>query len=462
MGCAMTRKRGLFKIGTSMKGANHFFKSYSHHWSGWSRSKETQETAKNYFAGILLPGKRKNMSRISHRVSLDPNITQQFITDSPWDPNEVMATNVKIMSNKVANEEGILIVDDSGQSKKGKKSPGVGRQYSGTIGKTGNCQVFVASWYGIPGKNRNADTTYWPTGMGLYIPKDWFEERDRCEEAGLPADVDFQTKPEIALDLISRVREIIPHRAVTSDTAYGTDGDFRQSLRDWKEPYVLAVKPSHISVIPEDTHLVPAKEKSGRGRPRKYLGFPKEIKAKTADFVASEISDEDWQEVKWSEGTKGDLSAQFSRKRVRVVKANRATDETGWLLFEKTKHNELKVYICWGLDDASLEELVKIAHIRWVVEQGFKQMKRELGLDEFEGRKWQGWHHHVAMVMIAFCYLMLLRVEGNPSGDKLPTLPKVRREFAYIFFRRIYEIKLNLSQKEVDEFLEEYPILIPE
>ena len=460
----MTRKRGLFNIGTSMKNANHFFKNYSHHWKGWSRSKETKRTAKNYFAGILLPGKRKNMSSVSRRICLDPNAAQQFITDSPWDAEGVMVTNIRTMSKKTASKNGILIVDDTGQAKKGKKSPGVSRQYSGTLGKTGNCQVFVECMYCVPGQKRNADAKYWPTGMRMYLPEEWLKDKQRCKMAGIPNDIEFQTKPTIALDLIKRVRnEGVPHRAITADTAYGTNGGFRSTLRDWKEPYVVAVIPSLISTVPEDTPIIPTGTKSANGRIRKYPGLSKDVKLKTPDVIASEISDNHWQEVTWSEGTKGKLSARFSRRRVRVVaREKRPTAETGWLLFKRTKNGELKVYMCWGLDDTSLEELVRIAHIRWVIEQGFKQMKGELGLDDFEGRKWQGWHHHAAMVITAFCYLMLLRVEGYTSGEKLPTLPQVRREFSRIFIRKTYELKFNISPEDADEFLDENPFLIPE
>ena len=129
---------------------------------------------------------------------------------------------------------------------------------------------------------------------------------------------------------------------------------------------------------------------------------------------------------------------------------------------ERTRDEELKVFMCWGLDGASLEDLVKIAHIRWTIEQCFKQMKGELGLDDFEGRKWEGWHHHMAMVIIAFCYLMSLRVGVYAFEGKLPTLPRIRREVAYLHIRKIYEQKFSLTTEEADDFLEEYPVLIPE
>jgi len=456
--------RGLFKLGAGLKQLSGFFKQFSHHWEGWSRSNETKHAARSYLMGIILPGKRKNMSSTSRRVRLDMNIIQQFLTDSPWDPIEVMKTVIHTISNKIASEKGVIIVDDTGQKKKGQKSPGVNRQYSGTLGKIGNCQIAVGCCYSIPGEVRNADAVYCPTGMQLYIPKEWFEDEKKCKEAGIPDSLDFQTKPEISLNLIKRIlKEKVPHRAITADTAYGTNGNFRRELREQEEPYVLAVIPSEISIVPEDTSVIPAETKSEDDASQKHtMKFPKGVKTKTADIVAGEISDDDWEEVEWSEGTKGKLSAQFTRMRVRVTKFGKPTDETGWMLFEKTKDGELKVYMCRGLDNASLEELVSIAHIRWTIEQCFKQMKRELGLDKFEGRKWKGWHHHAAMVMLAFCYLMLLRVEEASPGEKLPTLPQVRREILRIYVRQVFERRLKIPPDEADAILDDIPFLVPE
>ena len=331
----MTRLRELFTIGASMKGANVFLKNYSQHWSGWSRSKETKNNAKKYFTGILLPGKRKNMSGISNRINLDSNATQQFITDSPWTPEVVMTNNTQIMSKKTATKEGVLIIDDTGQEKKGNKSPGVKRQYSGTLGHTGNCQISVTCFYSIPGHTRNADAVYWPTSMRLYIPKEWIEDKDRCEEVGIPEDMKFQTKPEIGLKLIDHVRnEKVPHCATTADSAYGSDGKFRKGLRDRQEPYVVSVIPSLILVVPEDTPFIPVGTKSANGRIRKYPGLPKDIKPKTPETIVNEIPKSDWQEITWSKGTKGKLSGRFFRMRVRVVvKQKKVTDENGWLLF---------------------------------------------------------------------------------------------------------------------------------
>lgn len=458
----MSYKRGLFKVGASLKKLPHYVRHFSHHWDCWSRGKDTLRSARNYLTGIILPGKRKNMSTVAKKVRLDTNVIQQFVSDSPWDPDKILDTNIQIMSSKASSETGVFVIDDTGQKKKGRKSPGVKRQYSGTLGKTGNCQILVHCMYAIPGKRRNADAIYWPTGMRGYLPEEWCKDMERRKEAGIPDDIKFKTKLDIGLELLDKARKKVPHQAVTADTAYGTNGGFRSGLREREEPYAVAVVPSDISVVPEDTPLVPPGNKPGPGRNRKYPGFPTNVKPKTADIIASEISNDDYDEVIWSEGTKRKLSALFARLRVRVAKNRHATDETGWLLLEKSKKDELKGYMCWGLDGSSLEELVKIVHIRWTIEQCHKQMKGELGLDEFEGRKWKGWNHHVAMVLVAFCYLMLHRVIGHSSGEKLPTLPRVRREVSRIFIRRIYELKFNISPEKADEFLEEYPFLIPE
>jgi SRSO17 transposase len=229
-----------------------------------------------------------------------------------------------------------------------------------------------------------------------------------------------------------------------------------------EEPYVFAVTPSNISVIPEDTILIPAGTKARNGRIRKYPALPADVKPKTADVVRREIHDNGWQKIEWSKGTKGTLSGLFSRIRIRVVTDNRPSDETGWLLFERRKGVELKVYLCWGLDDIPIEELVKIAHIRWFAEQGFKQMKGELGLDEFEGRSWRGWHHHTAMVIVAFSYLILMRSGGYQIDEKLPTLPKVREEMSRLIVRKALVRKFKISPEEADAFLDDEPYIIPQ
>ena len=455
--------RGLEKIEKVVKEVDHFLSPFQIYWGSedihrWSRDGDTKRAARNYCLGLLLPGTRKNMTGIASRLKIDNNVIQQFITDSPWDYESVVATNIKAMSDLLTCKDGAIIFDDTGQAKKGKKSPGVARQYSGTLGKVGNCQVMVTSVYAIPGALCNADATYWPITMDMYLPKGWFEDEERTKSAGIPSNILFQTKPEIALNHMKLIQqEHVPHCAVIADAGYGTNGNFRRQLRMMKEPYALAVTPSKLSTIPEEIPLISTERKG-----EIELLIPKEVTPKSAALIASEICDSQWETIQWNEGTKGMLYAEFVRKRVRVTQDGKPTDETGWLIIERTVQGEIKTHICWGLDALSLEKLVALIHLRWTVEQCFKQMKREVGMADFEGRKWLGWHHHVAMVILAFSFLCLLRIlEGDDSGP-LPTLPKVRREFLWLYTQRFLEIRLKIPPDEAASILTDLPFLVPE
>jgi len=145
-----------------------------------------------------------------------------------------------------------------------------------------------------------------------------------------------------------------------------------------------------------------------------------------------------------------------------VIKDKRPTDETGWLLIERTTSNDIKSYICWGFDDSSLEDLVKLAHFRWPVEQCFKQMKGEVGMTDFEGRKWNGFHHHAAMVILAFCFLVLLRVGEHNGSGPLPTLPQIHRELLRLYTRRFLELRLKISPEEAESIIDDLPFIIPD
>ena len=463
-----SRNQGLFQIGRVVREVNSYLSQFRVHWGSesnnqWSRNDDTKRAARNYCIGLLLPGRRKNMTGVANRLNVDNNVVQQFISDSPWDYKSVVLTNMMAMSDLLSTKDGVFVVDDTGQAKKGNQSPGVARQYSGTLGKTDNCQIIVSTDYAISGVARNADAIYWPMLMELYLPEKWFKDPIRCEKAGIPSDITFRKKPQIALEHIKAlIKAKVPHRATIADAGYGTDGDFRMELRALEEPYALAVRLSHISVVDEKTPILPPGQKRAKGRPTEYITLPKGIKPKTAKRISEEIQEEEWKTVEWNEGTKGTLKADFVRRRVRVCSNGRPTDETGWLLMERTIENEIKAHICWRLDDYSLEDLSKLVHLRWTVEQCFEQMQGEVGLTDFEGRKWQGWHHHAVMVILAFCFLVLLRILESDELGPLPTLPQIRREFLRIYTQRFLEIRLKISPEEAESVLEDLPFLVPE
>lgn len=396
--------------------------------TSWPRWQNTLRSGRAYYEGLLRPGRRKNMESISARMNIDNDRLERFIRESPWEYEALQEHLVANIPECILDSKAVILVDDVGLIKQGKHSVGVQRQYSGALGKVGNCQVGVDAVYVAPGKKRNADQRTWPLGMRLYLPEKWADDRVRRTETNVPDDVVFKTKPQIALEMIDKIRaHKVEHKAIVADAGYGDSSDFRKELRDHEETYVLGVTPSSLRVIDPSVPLTPPGSSAGRGRRRKFTTYPEGTIVQSPAVIADGVKE--WTIIKWSEGTKGVLSGEFYRTKVRVtedaVNLRHATDEIAWLLLERRK-DELKAHLCWGLDDSSLEELVGLAHLRWPIEQFHKEAKQLLGLDRFEGRSWKGWHHHVTMVLLAYAFLSLLRAQ-NSQEVKLPSLRTTAR-----------------------------------
>lgn len=394
----------------------------------WPRWKNTWKSANAYFEGMLRPGRRKNMQCISARMMIDDDRVERFVRESPWEYEDVQKHLIAHIPDSIRSPRAALIVDDVGLVKQGKHSVGVHRQYSGALGKIGNCQIAVDLVYASPGKDRNADQRTWPLGMSLYLPKEWVADKARRREVGVPKSVAFKTKPEIALEMIDRVLEQgVEHTVTVADAGYGDNSELRKALRERNEPYVLGITPSFFRMMDPDIPLIQPGPSQGLGAPRRFSTYPKGTVTELPKEIAKRVKS--WTKVTWSEGTKGDLSGEFFRKRVRVAEhcatLRHASDEVAWLLLEK-RGDGLKAYLCWGLDDVSIEEFVAYAHLRWTIEQFHKEAKQLLGLDRFEGRSWKGWHHHVTVVMLAHAFLSMLRAEQD-THDPLPSLRMVAR-----------------------------------
>ncbi len=337
--------------------------------SQWPRWMETAKTMRHYFDGLLLPGSGKNMDRIARGMDVPIGQVERFVRESPWSGKGLQAHLVAHIPDSIRSPQGAFIIDDVAGGKKGRHSVGVAHQYSGAAGKLDNCQVAVDLVYAAPNQKRNADQKTWPLGIRLYLSRDWVEAQEFADlraEVGLPADVSFQTKPQIALAMIDEARRAgVPHAVTLGDAGYGDDGEFRRALRERKEPYILGVNPSVVRVIDasEPVHTPPAHPEGGR--PPTRLGHAEGAPRRSPKEIAKGV--QRWTRVEWSQGTKGKLSGRFHRLKVRVVegpKENRwATDEVVWLLLEQRDH-ELKAYLCWGLEDDSLEQLVARAHLR--------------------------------------------------------------------------------------------------
>lgn len=411
------------------------------------RQRRWQSLAENYILGLLLPGERKSMQPVAARADIDYEVLQQFITDAPWDPESVLDGILTQMRQQVSGPEGVIVLDDSANPKKGKLSPGVAKQYSGLRGDVDNVQVAVSGLYALPVGPSNADVVSWPLGMRLYLPEEWARDLVRRRNAGIPDEVQFQTKGQLALELVEKARRYrIPHRAILSDVGYGHNGGFRAQLRAWNEPYLVGVGVSELRAIPADARVHPPETRPRPGRPRTRPRISDRVQPRSPGEWARRLPKSEWKAVRWGVGTKGPLEGEFARVKVRVCHGfRRPTDEVAWLLLEK-RAGELKAYLAWGLDHLSLEEMASLAHLRWTVERGYQDMKSELGWDHFEGRTWTGWHHHTVLTQMAFAFLALLRWESRESpGVPLPSLAEVRRKVVCI----VVEMLLKEAREEL-------------
>jgi SRSO17 transposase len=365
-----------------------------------------------YLHGLLLDGERKSIQPLSQRVpGGDEQRLQQFVNQSPWDVAPVLREYRAGMAEALAGENGLIVIDDTGFAKQGKHSVGVKRQYSGTLGKVGNCQVAVSLHYA------NGEDEY-PLALRLYLPEDWTNDQQRLTTARVPeAERGFKPKWRIALDLLDIVREEgLPHAAVVADAGYGTVSEFRAGLEARGERYLVGLS-GEEAVFTVPPHWVAAVPKGPLGRPptRAYLAedAPRPISVRTLATTLPRTP------LSWRTGTKSALAAEFAwvqvwiahdwQKGVPVDELVLAEEAARWLLVEWRADGTIK-YALSNLPVATpLPQAVAWWKERWQVEQGYRQLKREVGLDHFEGRSWNGFHHHAAMTFLAYGFLALER-----------------------------------------------------
>jgi len=355
-----------------------------------------------YVRGLLATSGRKATASMAARVS-DGNVQamQQFIGQSPW-PWEPLRQRLAQRLAAALQPVAAWMIDDTGFPKKGTRSVGVARQYSGTLGKIGNCQVAVSLHYAT-------DDAAAPVDFALYLPKAWLDPVRRAG-AGIPEDVTFQTKWALALTLIDRALEWhVPPGVVTADAGYGNISEFRAGLARRDLRYVVGVQ-STTTVWTDADNLTMPPHPGRRGRPRRKpleVGAPQQVKA-----LSQSWSPDQWQRIMWREGTKGPMASRFAAARVLPTNGYEHTgsrEQPHWLLVEwpEGEPAPTKFWLANLPPEADLVSLVRLAKIRWWIEQGYQQLKDELGLDHYEGRSWQGWHHHVTMTMLAFGFLAL-------------------------------------------------------
>src|SRR5215208_2089395 len=375
---------------------------------------EAQRRSEQYVRGLLVQQTdRRNAENLAELVDgATPRALQRFLTEAPWSSEAVIAELQAVLGERLGAEDGVAVLDDSGFPKQGTKSVGVARQYSGTLGKVGNCQVGVFLAY-VSGRGRAL------ADAALYLPERWTDDAARCRAAGVPATVGFRTKPELGLALLRRLRERgqLPGRWVTADEAYGGVPTFRDALAGDGWRYVLEV-PTTTTIWPITAEAPPPFAPGERTRARADLQPPRSV----AELAAT-LPEAAWQTLTVAEGAQGPRAYRFAAVCVREA-AGSTPGRPGWALWRRNLDgSELKHYLSNAPADTPLARLATVASWRWPIETEFEQAKNEAGLDEYEVRSWTSWYHHITLALLANAYLLSLEQDwgGKAAADHPPT-----------------------------------------
>jgi SRSO17 transposase len=377
--------------------------------------KERGQHAEEYIRGLLMDGERKSIEPIASRLpDGDVQALQQFVNQSPWSSREVRAA----LARKVETEfvpEAYWLIDEVSFPKQGHHSVGVARQYCGTLGKTANCQVAVTLDLGT-------EESSTPLDWALYLPEQWINDPVRRKEAGIPKEITFKTKPELALDLIDEVKGWgLQGRLVLADSAYGDGFEFRQGLRSRGLDYVVQGSGNLMAWTKDPRPAKPPMKRGGK-IPRKRFYVEDFPPARSLCQISKDLPSRNWKTVMWREGTKGPLSSRFARVVVWMAngllqgKTMEAVPEELLIEWPEGDKEPWKYWLSsLSPHRTSFRALVRKAKGRFRIEQDYEEMKGEVGLDHFEGRSWQGWYHHVTLVTLAYAFLMLERMGSKKN-----------------------------------------------
>ena len=379
-----------------------------------------------YVRGLLTDGRRKSMEPMAARVGVDSQQFQQFITSSTWDYTPVRRNLAAWGVSAIGPVA--YVVDDTGMPKDGDLSACVAHQYCGQLGKVANCQVVVSAHY-VADEPTSSAPVHWPLTAQLYLPEAWATAQTRRAKVHVPSEVLFQTKPELALALVDQARAWgVPFAWVVADAGYGDNPTFLQGLDDRQVAYVVGISSTFGGRLPAEVHAaalgLPSRPR-GRGQPKK----PRPAPLYEARAVLAALTEDRWQPITWREHDDVVLRKQFAAVRVHWATGGAqfstshhrvSTGPEGWLLGERPvpgERGDLKWYFSTLPADTPLHRLVEVAHSRWPIEQFYEDAKGECGLDHYQGRRWDGLHRHLALVMLAYSFLARQRwMPANPAG----------------------------------------------
>jgi SRSO17 transposase len=378
---------------------------------------------RGYCTGLMLPLSRKSVEPMAARVdplraSAKHQALHHFVAKADWSDDELLKRIAQwVVPHMDLSGGGYWIIDDTGFPKQGRHSVGVARQYCGMLGKQDNCQVAVSV-------SLACEQGSLPVAWRLYLPHEWADDEERRRKAGVPDDMRFATKPQIALQqLEALLAQGAPRHCVLADAGYGVDTAFRQRLSDLGLPYVVGIT-SAVVVWPPGVEPLPPKLYSGKGRPpvmprRTSRRQPMSVKALAQSLPATAF-----QTISWREGTNETLSNRFAALRVRRAGGNSGRarlQPQEWLLIEwpADQDEPTKYWLSTLPEEAAINDLVTAAHLRWRIERDYQDLKQEFGLGHYEGRGWRGFHHHASLCIAAYGFLMAQRLTvGVATGGK--------------------------------------------
>jgi SRSO17 transposase len=396
-----------------------FVDRFAPHLSEDKRTESRKARADAYLRGLLLDAEStKTAEAIALKVHGDVSqvrMTQVFLGQSPWRDEPLRQELAVWVDQEIGAAPGTLIVDESGFPKCGDKSVGVARQYCGATGKIDNCQMGVFLAYANAAGHTLLDER-------LYLPQEWIGDAKRREEAGVPQDVVFRTKPELALELIRSVGPKVRHGWVTFDEGYGKDPGFLSGLEELEERYIGEVPKSFRGWLQRPRVQEPGPGRTGRPRGKTRVAAG-ELQPQTVEEIAASLPASAWKRLRFREGTKGTQQAHFARVRI-VAERDDLPGPDLWLVIERScnQASYVKYYVSNAAVDCPLLEMVQAGHNRWPVEDCFLRGKQEVGLDDYEVRGWRGWHHHMTLAMLALWFLVL---QKRRLGEKIGKRPDV-------------------------------------
>jgi SRSO17 transposase len=371
---------------------------------------------RDYCTGLVMPCERKSVEPMAaitapERTAAQHQSLLHFVGQGAWSDDAVLAKVREMVMPRIERHGPIeaWIIDDTSFPKQGRHSVGVSHQYCGQLGKQANCQVAVS----LSLANHAASL---PVAYRLYLPKVWAEDGNRRGKAGVPEDVAFKTKPEIALEQMRWACEAgLPGSLVLVDAGYGHDSKLRTGITELGKRYVAGIQPQTLVWKP-GTRRGRAPKKGRRDAPH----------TTSVKDLALGLRAKAWRTIKWREGTNEWLSSRFARVRVSVASSHERVEKLAkeWLLIEwpEGEDEPTKYWLSTLPKNISFHDLVDAAKLRWRIERDYQELKQEVGLGHFEGRGWRGFHHHATLCIAAYGFLISERETIPPSGPRSAAL----------------------------------------